>query len=50
MFKLIAQGTIEEKIVELQEAKQDLAESVLGGETIGSAGVTKEDLLALLEM
>ncbi len=49
VFKLIAQGTIEEKIVELQEAKQDLAESVLGGETIGSAGVTKEGLLALLD-
>ena len=50
VFKLIAKGTIEEKILELQDSKRDLAESVLGGENVGTASLTKEDILALLEV
>ena len=49
VFKLIAKDTIEEKIVELQEAKRDLAEQVLGGEAVGSSSISRDDLLALLE-
>lgn len=48
VFKLIAKDTIEEKIVALQEAKRDLAESVLGGEATASTTVSREDILALL--
>jgi SNF2 family DNA or RNA helicase len=48
VFKLIAKGTIEEKIVEMQESKRDLAEQVLGGEGVGRASITREDILALL--
>ncbi len=49
VFKLIAQDTIEEKIVQLQEAKRALAESILGGKAAASATLTREDILALLE-
>ena len=49
VFKLIAQGTIEEKIVQMQESKRDLAESVLGGEAVSASTITREDILALLE-
>ena len=48
VFKLIAKGTIEEKIVQMQESKRDLAESVIGGEGVSSAALTREDVLALL--
>lgn len=48
VFKLIAQGTLEEKIVEMQARKHDLAEAVLGGEALSSARLTQEDVLALL--
>jgi len=49
VFKLIAKGTIEEKIVEMQESKRDLAERVIGGEGVGRTGITREDILALLD-
>ena len=48
VYKLITKGTIEEKIVNLQERKQELADKVLGGESIGSASFNKEELLELL--
>ena len=49
VYKLIAKNSIEEKIQELQETKQDLADQVIGGETGQLAGMTREDFLALLE-
>lgn len=49
VFKLIAKDTIEEKIVQMQEAKRALADAVIGGEGIGSTSLTRDDLLALLE-
>lgn len=48
VYKLIIKGTIEEKIVEMQESKKQLAEDILGGENISSSIISKEDLLALL--
>lgn len=48
VFKLICKGTIEERILKMQEAKRGLAESVLGGEAVASATLTREDILALL--
>ena len=48
VFKLICQDTIEERIVQMQQRKHDLAESVLGGEGAGSTALTQEDVLALL--
>ncbi len=48
VYKLIAKNSIEEKIQKLQEAKRDLADQVIGGETGQLSGMTKEDFLALL--
>lgn len=48
VFKLIVGGTIEERILRMQEAKHDLAESVLAGEGVKSALLTRDDILALL--
>ena len=48
VFKLIAKDTIEERILQMQEAKRGLAESVLSGEAVKSALLTREDILALL--
>ncbi len=47
VYKLIAKGTIEEKIVELQEAKKDLADAVIGGEGPSLASMSREELLQL---
>lgn len=48
VYKLIAKGTIEEKIVKLQEAKQELADQVLGGENMDKATLSREELMELL--
>ena len=48
VFKLIAKDTVEERIVQMQERKRDLADSILGGEDAASTALSKEDILALL--
>lgn len=48
VYKLIAKGTIEEKIVKLQETKKNLADEILSGEHGGLAQMSKEELLELL--
>lgn len=47
VFKLIAQGTVEERILAMQEGKRELVESVIGGSS-PSGLLTREDFLALL--
>ena len=49
VYKLIAKNSIEENIVKLQERKNELADSILGGEGIGSGSFSKEELLQLLQ-
>ena len=49
VYKLIAQDTIEEKIVELQQAKQSLAETVTGSADGAILSMKPEELLQLLE-
>ena len=49
VFKLITQNTIEEKIKELQDKKQDLTESVLSGEQTMISQLSKEEILSLFE-
>lgn len=49
VYKFIAKNTIEEKILNLQESKKDLAESIITESTARSAALTKEDILAILE-
>lgn len=47
VYRLVAEGTVEEKILELQESKRRIAEAALG-EAAAAAALTREDLLALL--
>lgn len=48
VYRLVSEGTIEEKIIAIQERKKMLAEQVLEGEGMDSATFTKEELLELL--
>ena len=48
VFRLIAKGTIEEKIVELQESKKNLADEILGQEGGTLTRMSREELLELL--
>lgn len=47
VIKLIAKGTIEERILKLQERKQDLADKIISGEGMSVSSFTKEELLEL---
>ena len=46
--KLVARGTVEERILALQEAKRDLSRRVLGGGDTAFGSLNREELLALL--
>ena len=48
VYKLVTQGTIEEKIIDIQERKRKLAEQVLEGEGMDAISFTKEEILELL--
>ena len=48
VYKLIAKDTIEEKIQKMQEKKQSLADSVLTGEYVNLASLSKDELLSIL--
>ncbi len=48
VYKLIASDSIEERILELQNSKKDLADEIIGGETTSLGKLSREDLLAIL--
>lgn len=48
VYKLVVAGSIEERIVALQEKKADLAAGILSEDHAGDAKFTPEDLMALL--
>ena len=48
VHKVICKDTIEERIVKLQEAKADLADSILNHEGIALHDLSADDLIALL--
>ncbi|MBR1524453.1 MAG: SWF/SNF helicase family protein, partial [Lachnospiraceae bacterium] len=48
VYKLIIKGSIEEKIVKLQEEKAKLAEDVLSAEGISSSSLNRDELMELL--
>jgi SNF2 family DNA or RNA helicase len=48
VYKLIAAGTIEERILELQSRKGELSNAVLEG-ALGGNSLTRDDLLGLFE-
>ena len=49
VYKLIAQDTIEEKILALQSEKQNLADTITGSADGSILSMTPGELLALLE-
>ena len=48
VYKIIAAGTIEERILKLQEKKLSLADSLIGGESLSLTKLSDEELLELL--
>ena len=49
VYRMIVKGTIEEKILAMQEAKKDLADAILSGESESLFSLSNEELLELLE-
>ena len=47
VYRLVAQDTVEERILALQGEKRAIAEAALGGAE-RAGGITRDDLLALL--
>ena len=48
VYKLIAKDTLEEKILKLQEDKQNLADEILSGANTSFSSMSKDELLELL--
>lgn len=48
VYRLIAKDTVEERIMELQERKRELADKILEGEGMGNGSLSREELLELL--
>ncbi len=48
VYKLIGKDTIEERILKLQQDKQDLADEILSGEGRSISAMSREELMALL--
>ena len=50
VYKLIVKQSVEEKIMNLQEAKQNLGDKVIYGETNHLGSMSKEELLEILDV
>ena len=48
VIKLIAADSIEEKILQLQDAKKDLADAIIGGQSNSLMSMSREELMELL--
>lgn len=48
VYRLVTEGTIEEKIIDIQERKRQLAEQILEGEGMDSITFSREELMELL--
>ncbi len=48
VYEIIAKDTVEERIQKIKDAKTQLVEDVLSGDTIASASINREDMLELL--
>lgn len=49
VYSVVAEDTVEERIMHLQQKKSDLADTIVGAESPTLAGLTKEQLIELLE-
>ena len=50
VYKLISKGTIEEKIIERQGIKQNLADTIIGSDEQGFKDLTRDELLSLFKL
>lgn len=50
VYKLIVKNTIEEKIQKLQDAKKDLADQIISGDVGQLGGLSREEIMELLEI
>ena len=50
VYRLVSKGTIEERILERQRAKQSLADEVIGADAAGFKDFTKEELMGLFRL
>ncbi len=50
VYRLIVKDSIEEKILRMQEEKEDLADAVLSGENQGLGSLSRDELLELLDV
>ncbi|MCB9728702.1 MAG: SNF2 helicase associated domain-containing protein [Deltaproteobacteria bacterium] len=49
VYKLVAEGTVEEKILQLQESKRELFDAVVAQETLAGSGLTAEDIRSIFD-
>lgn len=49
IYKMVAQDTVEEKIIALQQKKAELANAILSNDSIASAVMNRDDLLKILQ-
>jgi len=47
-YRLIAQGTVEEKVLQLQQTKRDLADAIISEDNAVLSSLTADDLQILL--
>jgi DNA helicase INO80 len=50
VYRLVSKGTIEERILERQRAKQNLADEVIGADASGFKDLSKEELMGLFRL
>jgi len=50
VYRLVSKGTIEERILERQRAKQSLADEVIGADAAGFKDLSKEELMGLFQL
>lgn len=48
VYKMIVRNSIEDKILEMQAMKRDLADQILSGDALSSSTITREDLMQIL--
>ncbi len=49
VYKLVAENTVEEKIIELQQSKRDLFDAVVSKDTLAGSGLTVDDIRSIFE-
>jgi SNF2 family DNA or RNA helicase len=48
VYKMIIRNSIEDRILEMQAMKRDLADQILNGDALSSSTITREDLMQIL--